>query len=194
MVRAAGKRPAPARWRASRGSATSLAATCARPLDVPVGLINSSVGGTPAEAWTSREGLESEPSLKEVFARDAQQLASYPAAMERFQAEMEAHKTAVAEAKKKDTPPPRTPRTPYGPNGTGRPSVLDNGMIAPLAPQAIRGVLWYQGEGNASRAYQNQLLLTTLIKSWRDTWGQVEDEPDYPQHGLDRDHRRRRGG
>jgi sialate O-acetylesterase len=84
-------------------------------IDVPVGLINSSVGGTPAEAWTSREGLESDPSLKEVFARDAKQLASYPAAMERFQAELEAHKTAVAEAKKKGTPPPRAPSTPYGP-------------------------------------------------------------------------------
>ena len=36
-------------------------------LDVPVGLINSSVGGTPAEAWTSREGLESDPSLKDIF-------------------------------------------------------------------------------------------------------------------------------
>ena len=76
-------------------------------LDVPVGLINSSVGGTPAEAWTSREGLESDPSLKEVFARDAQQLAGYPAAMERFQAEREAHKAAVAEAKKQGIRRPR---------------------------------------------------------------------------------------
>src|SRR5947209_1524740 len=42
---------------------------------------------------------------------------------------------------------------------TGRPSVLFNGMIAPLQPFAIRGVAWYQGEGNASRAYQYQALL-----------------------------------
>jgi sialate O-acetylesterase len=141
-------------------------------LGVPVGLINSSVGGTPAEAWTSREGLASDPSLKDIFTRDAELLAAYPTAMARFPAELEAHKRAVAEAKKNGSPLPWAPRAPYGRNSTGRPSVLYNGMIAPLAPLAIRGFLWYQGEGNASRAYQYQLLLTTLIKSWRDTWGQ----------------------
>ena len=171
MVREAGKRPAPARSGSFSGVGYYFGRDLRKALDVPVGLINSSVGGTPAEAWTSREGLESDPSLKEVFARDAQQLASYPAAMERFQAALE-RTSGRRRGEEEGHSASAAPSAPYGPGGTGRPSVLYNGMIAPLAPQAIRGVLWYQGEGNASRAYQYQILLTTLIKSWRDTWGQ----------------------
>jgi sialate O-acetylesterase len=45
-------------------------------------------------------------------------------------------------------------------------------MIVPLAPFAIRGVIWYQGEGNAGRAYQYRKLLPAMIKCWRDLWGQ----------------------
>jgi sialate O-acetylesterase len=52
------------------------------------------------------------------------------------------------------------------------PSGLFNAMIAPLAPFAIRGAAWYQGEGNAGRAYQYRKLLPAMIRSWRETWGQ----------------------
>ncbi len=51
-------------------------------------------------------------------------------------------------------------------------SMLYNAMIAPLAPYAIKGVIWYQGESNASRAYQYRTLLPAMIKNWRDTFGQ----------------------
>jgi sialate O-acetylesterase len=47
------------------------------------------------------------------------------------------------------------------------PSVLYNGMIAPLEPTALAGVAWYQGEANVSRAHQYQKLLPTLIRDWR---------------------------
>jgi sialate O-acetylesterase len=56
------------------------------------------------------------------------------------------------------------------------PSGLYQGMIAPLIPYAIRGAVWYQGEGNADRAYQYRKLLPALIKGWRDSWG----EGDFP--------------
>lgn len=52
------------------------------------------------------------------------------------------------------------------------PSVLYNGMIAPVAPLAISGAIWYQGEANASRAYQYRTLLPTMIADWRKTFGQ----------------------
>ncbi len=55
-----------------------------------------------------------------------------------------------------------------------RAAYLYNGMIAPIVPVAIRGTIWYQGEANANRAYQYRKLLPTMIKSWRDAWG----EPD----------------
>ena len=51
------------------------------------------------------------------------------------------------------------------------PSVLYNAMIAPLVPFAIRGVIWYQGESNAGRAYQYRTLFPTMIRDWRSAWG-----------------------
>jgi sialate O-acetylesterase len=51
-------------------------------------------------------------------------------------------------------------------------SMLYNAMIAPLAPYAIKGVIWYQGESNAGRAFQYRTLLPAMIKNWRETFGQ----------------------
>jgi sialate O-acetylesterase len=51
-------------------------------------------------------------------------------------------------------------------------SMLYNAMIAPLAPYAIQGAIWYQGESNAGRAYQYQTLLPAMIANWRHTFGQ----------------------
>jgi len=53
-----------------------------------------------------------------------------------------------------------------------RPACLYNGMIAPLQPYAIRGVIWYQGEANTGRAYQYRTLFPTMIQNWREDWGQ----------------------
>lgn len=52
------------------------------------------------------------------------------------------------------------------------PCALFNGMIAPLVPYAIRGAIWYQGESNAGRAAQYQILFPALIRDWRHAWGQ----------------------
>ena len=52
-----------------------------------------------------------------------------------------------------------------------RPSVLYNAMIAPITNYAIRGAIWYQGESNVPRAAEYQIAFPTLIKSWRDAWG-----------------------
>src|SRR5207253_101725 len=54
------------------------------------------------------------------------------------------------------------------------PSVLSNGMIAPLVPYGIKGAIWYQGESNAGRAYQYRTLLPTMISDWRSRWGEGE--------------------
>jgi len=52
------------------------------------------------------------------------------------------------------------------------PASLFNGMVAPLARYGMRGVIWYQGEGNAGRAFQYRTLLPALIGSWRQVWNQ----------------------
>jgi len=54
------------------------------------------------------------------------------------------------------------------------PAGLYNGMISPLAGNTFRGVLWYQGEGNASRAFQYRTLLPVLINTWRQLLGAAD--------------------
>lgn len=63
-----------------------------------------------------------------------------------------------------------------GPNNQNSPNVLYNAMIAPLTPYAIRGAIWYQGESNASRAYQYRTLFPLMIRDWRRAWA----EGDFP--------------
>jgi sialate O-acetylesterase len=63
-----------------------------------------------------------------------------------------------------------------GPNNPNSPTVLFNAMIAPLTLYAIRGAIWYQGESNASRAYQYRTLFPAMIRNWRKAWG----EGDFP--------------
>jgi sialate O-acetylesterase len=53
-------------------------------------------------------------------------------------------------------------------------SSLYNGMVAPLAPFAIRGIIWYQGESNVERGHEYRDLFTALISDWRDQWGEGE--------------------
>ena len=77
----------------------------------------------------------------------------------------------------------RPARRPYAESAPGRaegpghpntPAGLWNGMIAPLAPYGIRGVIWYQGESNTSSdrdAYQYRRLFGTMIEDWRNRWG-----------------------
>ncbi len=61
---------------------------------------------------------------------------------------------------------------PYRLANSNTASVLYNGMIAPLIPYRIRGVIWYQGESNHMRAYQYRRLFPAMIGNWREVWGQ----------------------
>ena len=72
----------------------------------------------------------------------------------------------------------KLPVKPTAGYGSNRPSVLYNGMISPIIPYAIKGTIWYQGEGNAERAYQYRALFKNLIKDWRADW-QQGDFPFY---------------
>lgn len=63
---------------------------------------------------------------------------------------------------------------PMSPNNT--PSSLYNAMIAPLLNLSVKGVIWYQGESNDTRAYQYRYLHPLMIQNWRDKWNQ----PDMP--------------
>jgi sialate O-acetylesterase len=68
---------------------------------------------------------------------------------------------------------PGQPGAPWRPADTlssQSPAALYNGMIAPIAPFAVRGVVWYQGEGNADRAVEYRTLLPAMISDWRKSW------------------------
>lgn len=151
-----------------------------RELGVPVGLIHSSWGGTAAEAWTPREALAASDELQPILARWDAAVADYPRAKAEFEANRERlvaeWKVAVEAAKKAGRTPPAEPRLRTGPGTQYQPSGLYHAMIAPLATLSLRGVIWYQGEANASRAAQYRTLFPALINAWRAAWGR----PDLP--------------
>ena len=64
------------------------------------------------------------------------------------------------------------PQVPLGPEHPYSPAGLYNAMIHPLAPYALAGAIWYQGEANAERGHQYRKLLPAMIHDWRELWGQ----------------------
>jgi sialate O-acetylesterase len=146
-------------------------------LNVPIGLIDSSWGGTCAEAWTTVPTLKADADYNTQFANWDKAIADYPAAMEKYKTDMEAWKVASEKAKAAGQPQPRQPYAPNGPLNPNRPGNLYYGMIAPLVNYTIRGAIWYQGESNAGRAYMYRKLLPTMIGDWRKAWG--SDFPFY---------------
>ncbi len=143
-------------------------------LDVPVGLIHTSWGGTPAEAWTKREVLEANPDCAPILKRYDDAVARYPQAKKEHEQKLAEWKQATEKAKAEGENPPRRPRAPFGPGHPHSPAGLYNAMIAPLIPYGIQGAIWYQGESNAGRAYQYRTLFPGMIKNWRDDWGRGE--------------------
>jgi len=141
-------------------------------LNVPVGLIHTSWGGTPAEAWTRREVLEANPESAPILKRYDDAVAKYPEAMKKYQEKLAEWKQAAEKAKADGKKAPRRPGAPFGPGNPHSPAGLYNGMIAPLIPYGIAGAIWYQGESNAGRAYQYRTIFPDMIKNWRDDWGQ----------------------
>jgi sialate O-acetylesterase len=142
-------------------------------LHVPVGLIDSTWGGTPAEAWTSLDALSSDASLMPVFSAWATTVKGFSAA-DRGRELAEAE-NARAKAEGRQPKP-----LPWSPNQrlSWSPAGLYNAMIAPLTPFPIRGAIWYQGESNAGpdRVALYGRLFQALISDWRRQWA----DPDLP--------------
>lgn len=138
---------------------------------VPVGVINSYWGGTPAQSWTSMPKLRDDAAVKFYLDQWDGVVARYPEA-----------KTKFDEAYKKwaETKTGNAPGAPQGPGHPNTPAGLYNAMIAPLTPYTIRGAIWYQGESNASeaQAYNYRRLFGDMIEDWRQNWG-IGDFPFY---------------
>jgi sialate O-acetylesterase len=142
-------------------------------LNVPIGLIHTSWGGTPAESWMSREYLAGDPDFQPILDLYARTVANYPELKKKFDLETKQYNEMAAKLKAEGKPVPKSQI--YEPIGEGHqysPTGLYNGMVVPLIPYSIRGAIWYQGESNAWRAYQYRRLFPTMIKCWRDKWQQ----------------------
>lgn len=158
-----------------------------RDLKVPIGMMRAAVGGTVIQVWASRRVLEgygptrvsmeqddAAMRVRDVFAaymaeaqaRDALkaaiEAATDPAEAERMQAELSKREAELAPM----------PPSPGFRRADRHPAGLFNGMIAPLMPFAIKGVIWYQGEYNTGDAVGYGQLFPAMITDWRAQWGQ----------------------
>ncbi|MEI6502124.1 MAG: sialate O-acetylesterase [Armatimonadota bacterium] len=147
-------------------------------LGIPIGLINTSWGGTPAEAWATSPSMKADPEYKPLLENWDKNVAAYPAAIEQYNTvTLDKWKKDCEAAKAAGKPLPNRPYAPQGPDSPNRPANLYNGMIAPLVNYSVAGAIWYQGESNAGRAYQYRKLLPLMIGDWRKAWG--DDFPFY---------------
>jgi len=148
-----------------------------RELDVPVGVLVIATGATNIEIWTPREGLAQVPELIRWHNTAEQIDKQYRQDMEAFAAELAAWQAAQAAGTA--TPRPQEPVHPFTVRNDPMRNLgsLFNGSVAQLAPYAIRGMIWYQGESNRDdlgRHYYN--FKRALIGGWRAVW----DQGDFP--------------
>jgi sialate O-acetylesterase len=133
---------------------------------VPVGVIDSTWGGTVAESWVRLTALGEDASLNPLFASRGKMLDHAADA----DAESKEEQRQRDKAKAEGQPIPPFPWHP--PLASWGPGLLYNGMIAPLTPLPIRGVIWYQGESNSAleRWPLYNRIMRTLIEDWRRQW------------------------
>ena len=133
---------------------------------VPIGLIDATWGGTVAEAWTSLEAISADAGLMPVFATRAHMMET--------QGEMTAilakERREDQAAKQAGQPAPK--HTWHPAPESWAPAALFNGMVAPVTPYTIKGVIWYQGESNSKLAFAPMYarLFPALIADWRAQW------------------------
>ena len=141
-------------------------------LGVPVGLINSSYGGSQAEAWTPVEYLLASEDLRPTVERTKIWEEERPRVRAEYDEQIKQWRAAAEKAKAEGARPSPSPPVPDALRDYRIASSIYNGMIEPLIPFPIRGAIWYQGESNEARAQQYGILLPTMIRAWRERWGQ----------------------
>ena len=166
-------------------------------LDVPVGIISCNWGGSPAAAWTAREDLEAEKRLKPIL--DWHEKALEDCDWRKYIPASEVRTIMSQEQRDfndrfmmgedmteffKNFDPSKLPPVDYAPYGPGprsivRPSGLYENMLKKIAPYGIKGFVWYQGEDDDARGWQDlyDAAMITLIRSWRKLW--KEELPFY---------------
>lgn len=151
-------------------------------LDVPIGIVNNSRGASNIRGWVDPLTLDTDASIAKTAKHwaevEAKERARYPELKAKLDADIQAWETAKAAAKAANTPF-STQRPSAGWAGlTGGPddqfmcSGLYNGMIRPLEPYALRGFIWYQGEGNVGNHVEYAKVFPAMITGWRRQFAQ----------------------
>jgi sialate O-acetylesterase len=161
-------------------------------LDVPVGLIQSGVTDTRAEFYMSPKALAADPDFAIVYQRWAEWKTQHNLDADFPDIEQNMHEVyhdqrpmrsrwqeAAAIAKAAGQEPPPEPRYLPWRIFKNYPSGQYNAHIHPLMPYGIRGVVWYQGEGNATAAQLYRKLLPAMIRNWRADWHARGGQDDF---------------
>ncbi len=135
----------------------------------PLGLVINAAGGTTAQSWISRDALLAVPELAGIAKAWDADVVAYPELFARWKTEADAAKAAGQPA-----PAGLTMRDPIG--HYLAPISRYNGMVHPLIPLSLRGVIWYQGESNTGKPLEYPLLMQTLAAEWRAKF----DAPELP--------------
>lgn len=139
-------------------------------LQVPIGLINSSYGGSQAEAWTPVEYLNASADLKPTVERTKIWDEERPRVRVEYDAAIKKWREDSEKAKAAGVRPSPSPGVPDALRDYRIASSIYTRMIEPIIPFAVQGFIWYQGESNEGRAEQYGILLPVMIKAWRERW------------------------
>lgn len=145
-------------------------------LGVPVGLIKCDYGGTLIRPWIPQNGYRHFPALLKRVEKERQTLKQKIEAYDPVESKRKyeaALKKWEAEGKKGHKP------FNWGDPAKGALNycTLFNGMVHPVIPYGIKGVIWYQGESNSgNRAAEYAVLFEAMVRGWRDSW----EKPDLP--------------
>jgi len=162
-------------WGGFSGAAYFFARHLRQELKVPVGVVQTSWGGTLIEPWTPIEGFAMVPSLKStsdwLSKVEGDYRTSVTQNLDAIAAFEKSARAAIANNTALPLPPPAIT---YPINNEGQATALYNGHIHPLVPYAIRGALWYQGESNLFGGDTDIYIdkMKALIGGWRKVWGQ----------------------
>lgn len=142
-------------------------------LNIPIGIIQTPVGGTTAEAWTSRALLMSDKDFHPIVQHYDSIVNSYgPDGYEklynRYVASLAEYQHLSTEQKKYIAKPVE----PMGRKNFHRPIGLSETMLITVIPYTLKGILFYQGESNTARGSQYRKLFPAMINEWRTSWGQ----------------------
>lgn len=142
-------------------------------LNIPIGIIQTPVGGTTVEAWTSRTLLMSDKDFRPIVQHYDSIVNSYGSdgyekLYNRYVSSLAEYNQLNAEQKKHIDKPVE----PMGRKNFHRPIGLSETMLNTVIPYTLKGFLFYQGESNTARGAQYRKLFPAMINEWRTAWGQ----------------------